>query len=573
MKNPSFFSLLFITAVLLVPLAAVPLGHDYAAIKAVPFLQQLPPNAAPDFTVTTSDGQVKSLYQDYINQQKLVVIEAFFTTCPPCATHAPLVKNLYETVQAAHPGQVEFILLSTLITDTNVKVAQYKTSKGLTMPGVGKDGGSITALQPYINGQFGQFQGTPTFIVIAPGSGMVTFDIRGISPSQTMALLEQKIEEYFPKPCKLEDPFGSPLSAVQIHANAPAFDTSISANGTYLLSPIAALKNSTYTLNPYKSDPPGGLTTYDLVLISKHILGLELLNCPWQQLAADVNCTGSITTFDIVTARKVILGILDTLPCGSWRFMPDSATVSNGACQDFTGVRLGDVNAGVCNDSLVGSAESRGAALELGYYPHDFQPGETVQIELFLKENIALEGLQLSLDFNPDSLKINAVESEMLEGFSSDSYQISERQLTLSWIQALGQRCNAATPLFRIELTAPKGGKLSELLHFSTTSLDAEAYPSGDQTRPIQLSSLPVPFTFQLSPNPAKDHFMLSTTALQAGDFKVQMLDIQGNIVLEHYFYGQKGLNQWEIQTPNSPPGIYLLKVNGKMAGKLVWNP
>ena len=161
-----------------------------ALFVASPLYSQGP---APDFTVTTSDGQVKKLYQDYINQQKLVVIEAFFTTCPPCATHAPLVQNLYTSMQAAYPGQIEFILLSTLFSDTNVKVAQYKTSKGLTMPGVGNDGGSITALQPYLNGLYGQFQGTPTFIIIAPGTGEVFFDIRGNSPSQTISLLQQKI--------------------------------------------------------------------------------------------------------------------------------------------------------------------------------------------------------------------------------------------------------------------------------------------------------------------------------------------------------------------------------------------
>jgi peroxiredoxin len=97
-----------------------------------------PPLPAPDFTVTTSDGQVKKLYQDYIQQQKVVVIEAFFTTCPPCSAHAPFLQSLYTEMQAAYPGQVEFILLSTLLTDTNIKVAQYKTNKGLTMPGCGQ---------------------------------------------------------------------------------------------------------------------------------------------------------------------------------------------------------------------------------------------------------------------------------------------------------------------------------------------------------------------------------------------------------------------------------------------------
>ncbi len=369
--NPMFMKKLFFLPLLLLA------GFACANIPLSEYPNISPPIPAPDFTVTTSDGQVKKLYQDYINQQKLVVIEAFFTTCPPCATHAPLVQSLYSSMQAAHPGQVEFILLSTLFSDTNVKVAQYKTSKGLTMPGVGKDGGSITALQPYLDGQYGPFQGTPTFIVIAPGSGAVFFDIRGATPSQTMVLLQQKIESFFPKTSSLTNPFGAPLDDVAIAVDSPNFDTSFVANGTYSLSQIASLQNTTYTLKPHKTGANTGITTYDLVLISKHILGLEPFKCPWQIVAADVNCSGSITTFDIVTTRQVILGILDSFPCGSWRFMPDSAVLSNGNSQNFVGVKLGDVNAGPCTDSLMAGSENRTQAQNLFSQAGDFTSGKT----------------------------------------------------------------------------------------------------------------------------------------------------------------------------------------------------
>lgn len=64
-----------------------------------------------------------------------------------------------------------------------------------------------------------------------------------------------------------------------------------------------------------------GVTTFDLVLISKHILGLEYLS-GFNLLAADANMSKSATGFDIVELRKLILGIYDTLPnTNSWRFM------------------------------------------------------------------------------------------------------------------------------------------------------------------------------------------------------------------------------------------------------------
>lgn len=70
--------------------------------------------------------------------------------------------------------------------------------------------------------------------------------------------------------------------------------------------------------------PLNGVTTGDLVSISKHILGIQPLESPYQLIAADANNSGSVTTFDIVELRKLILGIYQQLPNNSsWRFVPD----------------------------------------------------------------------------------------------------------------------------------------------------------------------------------------------------------------------------------------------------------
>ena len=69
-------------------------------------------------------------------------------------------------------------------------------------------------------------------------------------------------------------------------------------------------------------NPLNGVSTYDLVLISKHILGLAPLNSPYKMIAADANKNNSITTTDIVEFRKLILGIYNELPNNtSWRFV------------------------------------------------------------------------------------------------------------------------------------------------------------------------------------------------------------------------------------------------------------
>ena len=79
-----------------------------------------------------------------------------------------------------------------------------------------------------------------------------------------------------------------------------------------------------FAVTPSKSiQPLNGVSTNDLVLITRHILGLEPFDSPWKLIAADANQDGKVTTSDIITLRKLILGISTELPNGkSWRFAP-----------------------------------------------------------------------------------------------------------------------------------------------------------------------------------------------------------------------------------------------------------
>ncbi len=83
---------------------------------------------------------------------------------------------------------------------------------------------------------------------------------------------------------------------------------------------------STYNTDDYTvGDWLEGITTYDLVLISKHILGIEPLPTGYDQIAADANRSNSITTFDIVELRKLLLGIYKKLPVPEtpWLYTPE----------------------------------------------------------------------------------------------------------------------------------------------------------------------------------------------------------------------------------------------------------
>ncbi len=170
----------------------------------------------------------------------------------------------------------------------------------------------------------------------------------------------------------IRTPWGAGIEEVTILVDLPNGDTLpsgptsliVQADGSYSISlPIG----SSYRITPLKDDNPlNGVTTYDLVLIAKHYLGVELLNSPYKIIAADADQSGTVDVTDSLELRKLILGIYTELPNNhSWRFVradylfpdptnpfvppfPESAVtgVLTGDIEnlDFIGVKIGDVN-------------------------------------------------------------------------------------------------------------------------------------------------------------------------------------------------------------------------------------
>jgi|GEM_PF-1234094 len=114
------------------------------------------------------------------------------------------------------------------------------------------------------------------------------------------------------------------------------------------------------------SDWNNGVTTYDLALISRHILGIEPFTNPYTLIAADVNRDGSVDALDLLIIRRLILHQISSFDGNtSWRFIPQTVTVlsssnfplgtisenlqynaliQNVTNANFIAVKIGDVN-------------------------------------------------------------------------------------------------------------------------------------------------------------------------------------------------------------------------------------
>lgn len=143
---------------------------------------------------------------------------------------------------------------------------------------------------------------------------------------------------------------------------SPFLDTEV--EGCYSLQ-IPDSDSFSGRLMPKKDgDDTNGVTTFDMVLIRKHVLNIDPLDSPYKLIAADANGSGSVSTFDIVLIRKIILGISSEFAAAnSWRFVPrdyefpqadnpfsepfpeDIDLVGGHATPvDFIAIKMGDVN-------------------------------------------------------------------------------------------------------------------------------------------------------------------------------------------------------------------------------------
>lgn len=259
----------------------------------------------------------------------------------------------------------------------------------------------------------------------------------------------------------------------------------------YYFAPNALPKQAATTVQPAKNnDPLNGVSTFDLVLINKHILGLEPLGSPYKMIAADVNNSRSITTFDILELRKLILGIYTELPANtSWRFLersyafpdpsnpfkevfPEKRDIVNPTgdylSEDFIAVKVGDVNGNAITSSLARTEERTTGTLLFDVEDRSVRRGETFTVRLAPSE--AVTGYQFTLNYaGLELVDIHPGASMTLEHFGVHA---QEQALTVS------NEAPTGAGGFDLTFRAITDGSLRQMLQLSSRITKSEAYRS-----------------------------------------------------------------------------------------------
>lgn len=184
------------------------------------------------------------------------------------------------------------------------------------------------------------------------------------------------------------------------------------------------------SVTPYdNSNVVMGVTTLDIILIQKHILGLEKLQDPEALIAADANNSGTISGTDIVQLRKLILGLITELPNNdSWNFYPSNVDLNNvqnvydvnnyimlGQATefDFTSVKIGDVNHSSSSQFANNDVDTR-TLNEVIFY-EEAKNDDKYAYTFSFEESTDLEGLQLVIDGIDSNTELLSLQNAITE--------------------------------------------------------------------------------------------------------------------------------------------------------------
>lgn len=293
----------------------------------------------------------------------------------------------------------------------------------------------------------------------------------------------------------LKTEMGDGLEETDVELSGPSFNLFQMSNqdGHYAFNNAVPM-HSNYTVIPHKDDNPlNGVTTYDLVLISKHILGIEPFDSPYKMIAADANKSGSITTFDIVELRKLILGIYTELPNSvSWRFVdksfvfpnpanpfqtgfPETKTVADIAAHamgdDFVAVKIGDVNNTAMANSLMVSDDRSSSTLIFDVEDRRVKAGEVFEVNFKAAELVA--GYQFTL---------NHTDLELADIIPGPGMKPEHFALFPEASAMTTSFDGAQQGSFSLKFRAKRNGELSKMISVSSRITKAEGYQINNGT-------------------------------------------------------------------------------------------
>jgi hypothetical protein len=408
-----------------------------------------------------------------------------------------------------------------------------------------------------------------------------------ISETEMDGVCDDGINWWISGKVKTESEKALNAATILIDANAVEFPRSVNSNPDGKFQKLLENKGVAYYVSASKNDDAiNGVSTLDLALIQRHILGIKKFDNPYKLIAADVNNDRKVSASDLTQLRQLILGVLPGFKNNnSWRFPIKSASLSPASPfpfpetiiidslnnhmnnLDFVAVKIGDVSGNATTDIIDNDTEARNNRT-LVLAAEDLIVGESewVSVPITATDNNEFLGFQFTLSLNhaafggilPGLLDVD----EMNLGIHPNGI------LTMSYASGQPVSTRQGDVLFSLLIQSDKAARVSEMLTLSSDVTVAESYDSKLETNDIRLDirkpELDDFELYQNEPNPFTGQTSISFSMPRDGKVSLRISDLTGKVIEYRSIDAVRGVNTETFNLEYNGMLFYTLQSEGK---------
>jgi len=366
-----------------------------------------------------------------------------------------------------------------------------------------------------------------------------------------------------------------PLEEVEVELMNTEIPMSMTdENGEYSFE---GLGEQAYTIAAHKEkDPFNGISTYDLVVMAQHVLGIQDLDSPYKLIAADINMDETIDILDMLELRQLILySIADFSVNTSWRFVnanyifPDPTNpwletipeIHNLEAprtdveHDFIAVKIGDLDCSAetrsnVTDSNVTARENNTLVFKTSH--QTVSAGTSFDVALQPNQDVNLSAIQFTLDFDPGLATLVSVNSTVLDAqdIAINEKFAQEGQVPFVWYSQQDVYFDTHQSV-TLTFEAKRDLDVKDLLDINSSLTKAAAYSSEgigyklslEMLDQLELNSSDKYTLYQNQPNPFQKETVIGFDVSQVEEVKLTVFNIEGKLLYNAEFTAQAGYN------------------------------
>ncbi|MBU1720595.1 MAG: T9SS type A sorting domain-containing protein, partial [Bacteroidetes bacterium] len=388
------------------------------------------------------------------------------------------------------------------------------------------------------------------------------------------------------------------VSGVTVALNGPTTGSEFTMSDG--LFDFSANWGGNYSITPSKNNDvavTNGVSTLDIILMQRHILGVQSLGTPYRIIAADVNRSSSVTTLDIVLTRSLILQNTTSFPGGDlWSFVNSDfvfanplspfpyeasrsySSIESATDQDFVAVKLGDVNDSW--NSAVAKADFGELLIETPSIIAT--PGSSISIPFIARNFDQISGYQFTLNWDPALIELSGATYIAVQGFfGNQTTGVGSISTLWSTENPDGQTLSDSDTLFVLDFNVLQP-IVETQINITSDITPAEAYRSTLEVLDVvgdmgSISAENLTNVFDASgengcllsnnPNPFSGETRIRYCVEEAGVVSLKVTNILGEVVNVYTFSATAGQNEFTLNPINSAgqilaAGVYFIQLN-----------